>query len=70
MQDRAQGGAFDDSMSSLQLEIYRKGGHKQIVQPGAPILEWHFWKDGDQVAVFFGGAAREHMLFTILRPVV
>jgi hypothetical protein len=54
MQDRAQGGAFDDSMSSLQLEIYRKGGHKQIVQPGAPILEWHFWKDGDQVAVYSG----------------
>ncbi len=41
-------------MSSLQLEIYRKGGHKQIIQPGAPILEWHFWKDGDQVAVYSG----------------
>jgi len=36
------------------LEIYRKGGHKRIIQPGAPILEWHFWKDGDQVAVCSG----------------
>ena len=39
---------------SLQLEIYRKGGHKEIIEPGAPILDWHFWKAGQQVAVSYG----------------
>ena len=53
-QDQPQGNSRGNSMSSFQLEIYRKGGRKQIIQPGAPILEWHFWKDGDQVAVYSG----------------
>ena len=39
---------------SLQLEIYRKGGHKEIIEPGAPILEWHFWEEGQQVAFSYG----------------
>jgi len=39
---------------SLQLEIYRKGGHKESIEPGATILDWHFWKDGEQVAVYYG----------------
>jgi len=39
---------------SLQLEIYRKGGHKEIIEPGAPILEWHFSEDGQQVAFSYG----------------
>jgi hypothetical protein len=43
-------------MTTLQLEIYRKGGHKVIIQPGAPIDDWRFWKDGEQVAVSFGAA--------------
>jgi hypothetical protein len=50
MQDQA----FGNSMLSLQLEIYRKGGYNEIIEPGAPILEWHFWKDGEQVAVYSG----------------
>ncbi len=54
MQDQEQG----NSMPSLQLEIYRKGGHKEIIQPGAPILDWHFWKDGEDVVVYYG--ARIH----------
>ena len=58
-QDLAQGNSPESSMSSLQLEIYRRGGHKQIIQPGAPILEWHFWKDGDQVAVYSGPRSEE-----------
>jgi hypothetical protein len=53
-QDQPQGNSLHNSMSSFQLEIYRKGEHKQIIQPGAAILEWHFWKDGDQVAVYSG----------------
>jgi len=47
MQDSEHG----NTVPSLQLEIYRKGGHKEIIEPGAPILDWHFWKDGQQVAV-------------------
>jgi len=50
MQDQELGNAAP----SLQLEIYRKGGHKEIIEPGAPILDWHFWKDGQQVAVSLG----------------
>ena len=46
-----QGQEHSNSLPSLQLEIYRKGGHKEIIQPGALILEWHFWKDGKEVAV-------------------
>lgn len=42
------------TVPSLQLEIYRKGGHKGIIEPGAPILDWHFWKDGEQVAISYG----------------
>jgi hypothetical protein len=50
MQDQKLG----NTVPSLQLEIYRKGGHKEIIEPGAPILDWHFWKDGQQVAVSYG----------------
>jgi hypothetical protein len=50
MQDQKLG----NTVPSLQLEIYRKGGHKEIIEPGAPILDWHFWKDGQQVAVCYG----------------
>lgn len=39
---------------SLQLEIYRKGGRKEIIEPGAPILDWHFSEDGQQVAFSYG----------------
>ena len=50
MQDEKLG----NTVPSLQLEIYRRGGHKEIIEPGAPILDWHFWKDGQQVAVSSG----------------
>lgn len=43
-----------NTVPSLQLEIYRKGGHREIIEPGAPILDWHFWQDGQQVAVSYG----------------
>ena len=43
-----------NTVPSLQLEIYRKGGHKEIIDPGAPILDWHFWKNGQHVAVSSG----------------
>ncbi len=43
-----------NTVPSLRLEIYRKGGYKGIIEPGAPILDWHFWKDGQQVSVSSG----------------
>jgi hypothetical protein len=43
-----------ESWQPLQLEIYLKGGLKKTIEPGAPIREWHFWKDGQFVAVCFG----------------
>jgi hypothetical protein len=50
MQDQELG----NTAPSLQLEIYRKGGHKEIIEPGAPILDWNFSKDGQQVAFSYG----------------
>lgn len=41
----------DGSWPSLDLEIYLKGGRKIVIDPGTPMSEWHFWKDGQQVAV-------------------
>ena len=41
-------------MPSRRLEIYSRGGVKRTVSPGAPIHEWRFWHNGDQVAIFFG----------------
>ncbi len=35
-----------ESWQPLQLEIYFKGGVKKTIEPGEPIREWHFWKDG------------------------
>jgi hypothetical protein len=43
-----------NTLPSLQLEIYRKGGHKIIIEVEEPIGNWRFWKDGEQVAVSFG----------------
>ena len=39
---------------SLQLEIFLKGGRKKTIEPGAPIRDWHFLNDGQQVSVYFG----------------
>ena len=41
-------------LACFRLEIYRKGGAKETIEPGGPIREWHFWKDGEQVAVYYG----------------
>jgi len=43
----------------LQLEIYLRGGEERTIEPGAPILEWHFWEDGRKVAVHSGPRVRE-----------
>ncbi|HWZ83158.1 MAG TPA: hypothetical protein VNW47_11060 [Terriglobales bacterium] len=43
----------------LQLEVYLKGGQKRTIDPGAPILDWHFWEDGRKVAVHSGLRVRQ-----------
>lgn len=40
------------------LELYLRGGKKTVIQTEGPIREWHFWNDGDQIAVFAG--AHQH----------
>jgi len=49
----------------LRLEIYLRGGQKKIFEPGGPILEWHFWGNGRQAAVFFAEEPRKgtHVLY-------
>jgi hypothetical protein len=44
----------DGFSPTFQLEIYLKGGRKKTIEPGPPIFEWHFWKNGQQVAVYSG----------------
>jgi hypothetical protein len=39
---------------SVELEIYLKGGQRETIEPGAPIRDWHFWKGGQQIAVYSG----------------
>lgn len=46
-------------LPTLQLEIYLKGGDKRTIEPGAPILDWHFWEDGRKVAVHSGQRVRQ-----------
>jgi hypothetical protein len=43
----------------LQLEIYLKGGEKRTIEPGTPILDWHFWEEGRAVAVHSGLNVRQ-----------
>lgn len=37
-----------------QIEIYRR--HRRIctIEPGGPIREWHFWREGKELAVYYG----------------
>ena len=55
----------EDSMQSLQAEIYFRGGQTRVIEPGAPIWEWHFWENGKQLALFFveRGSRGTHALY-------
>src|SRR5260370_12861764 len=44
---------------SLKLEIYLRGGKKRTIEPDAPILDWHFWEEGREVAVHSGLNVRQ-----------
>jgi hypothetical protein len=37
-----------------QIQVYRKGEQPQTIESGEPIREWHFWRNGKQLAVHFG----------------
>ena len=47
----ARGTKLEESMQSLRLEIYLRNGRKQIIETETPMMDWHFWRDGQQVAV-------------------
>jgi len=44
------GTTAEEVSQSLRLEIYLIGGRRETIEPGVPILDWHFWKDGQQVS--------------------
>jgi hypothetical protein len=50
---------------SLTLEIYRKGGQRTTIEPGAPMGEWHFWKGGQEVSLcsYPSGGPTMHTLY-------
>ena len=41
----------EEAMQSSRLEIYLRNGKKQIIETETP-MDWHFWRDGQQVAVY------------------
>ena len=44
----------EEPPQSVELEIYLKGGQRKTIGPGAPIRDWHFWKGGQQIALYSG----------------
>jgi len=55
----ARGTEPEEAMQSLRLEIYLKNGQKRIIESKTPIVEWHFWHDGQQVAVHWSSPDRK-----------
>jgi len=47
----ARGTKPEEAMQSVRLEIYLRNGKKQIIETETP-MDWHFWRDGQQVAVY------------------
>jgi hypothetical protein len=47
----ARGTKPEETMQSLRLEIYMRNGKRQIIETETP-MDWHFWGDGKQVAVY------------------
>jgi hypothetical protein len=41
----------EEAMQSLRLEIFLRNGKKEIIETETP-MDWHFWRDGQQVAVY------------------
>src|SRR5258708_26019154 len=47
----ARGTKPEEAMQSLRMEIYLRNGKKEIIETETP-MDWHFWRDGQQVAVY------------------
>jgi len=47
----ARGTKPEEAMQSLRLEIYLRNGKKEIIETET-LMDWHFWRDGQQVAVY------------------
>jgi hypothetical protein len=43
-------------LSWAELEIYLRGGQTRTIKLGGLIRDWHFWKDGEQLAIYSGPA--------------
>lgn len=37
----------------FEIEIYHADGRKQVLAPGGPIRDWHFWNDYEQIAISY-----------------
>jgi hypothetical protein len=48
----------EEAMQSSRLEIYLRNGKKQIIETETP-MDWHFWRDGQQVAVHWSSPDRK-----------
>lgn len=48
----ARGTKAEETMQSLKLEIYLRNGKKQIIETETPMMDWHFWRDGQEVALY------------------
>ncbi len=44
-------GKGEEASQSLRLEIYLKNGRRTLIETESPILDWHFWNEGQQIAV-------------------
>jgi hypothetical protein len=55
----ARGTEPEEATRSLRLEIYLKNGQKRIIESKTPIVEWHFWREGQQVAVHWSSPDRK-----------
>jgi hypothetical protein len=44
----------NSSLESSRLDILLRGGVRTTIDFDAPIVEWHFWNNGRQVAVRYG----------------
>lgn len=40
-------------LPQFEIEIYHADGQKQVLGPGGPIREWHFWDEDRQIALSF-----------------
>jgi hypothetical protein len=47
----ARGTKPEETMQWLRLEIYLRNGKKEVIETETP-MDWHFWRDGKQVAVY------------------